>query len=640
MNSGKKMEAYKSLVKNLLTPTKSKRFFFFLFFDMFIIAISFYSAFFLRFGFTFPSRYFSQFRYWLAALLILKIFSLYLAGLYKINWRFVSLTELLNLILMGTVITTVIFITNLLIIRRYLPGFDLPRGIIIIEAFLSFFLIGILRIAKRVYIQLANGGRMGKRTLIIGTDYTSERLIKELLSSGKERSHAIAIVDEDPMKIGTRIGGVPVLGGYKKLPKIILEKRIESVLINLPRASHKHVAVLFDIISPLGIRDIKVVPRIDDYDTNIFKSKSIRQLDIEDLLSREPVKINPEKIESYIKDKVVLVTGAAGSIGSEILRQLISFSAIRIIGYEIDETEIFNLERELKVLKRKNQELVFILGDVRDREKLDMVFERHRPQVVFHAAACKHVPVVEKFPEEAIKTNVVGTLNLVETAVKYHCEKLINISTDKAVNPVSVMGASKRMAEMICTSYNDSKSRKPHITSVRFGNVLGSRGSVVPIFLDQIKKGRAIEITHKDMTRYFMSLPEAVVLVLQAASMGKGGEVFVLDMGDPVRIVHLAETLILLNNLIPYKDIDIVFTGLRPGEKLFEEILTAEEGTIVTAHDKIFTARNDSNLNVKQINRVVKKLEKALYSPEKLKEILKECIPSYKNQHGNKNETK
>jgi FlaA1/EpsC-like NDP-sugar epimerase len=561
---------------------------------------------------------------------------MYLAGLYNINWRFVSLTELLNLIRMGTVITAVIFTANILIIRRYLPGFDLPRGIIIIEAFLSFFLIGILRIAKRVYFLLANGGKIGKRTLIIGTDYTSERLMQELLSSGKERSIATAIVDEDPMKIGTKIAGVPVLGGYEKLPEIILEKRIESVLINLPRASHKQIAVIFDIISPLGIRDIKVVPRLDDYDTSIFKSKSIRQLDIEDLLSREPVEISSAKIESYIKGKVVLVTGAAGSIGSEIFKQLIGFGAARIIGFEIDETEIFILERELKFLKRKDQELVFILGDVRDREKLDLVFECHRPQVVFHTAACKHVPVAEKFPEEAVKTNILGTLNLVETAVKFHCEKLVNISTDKAVNPVSIMGATKRMAEMICTAFNDSipaKSTKPHLISVRFGNVLGSRGSVVPIFLDQIKKGGPIEITHKDMKRYFMSLPEAVLLVLQAASMGRGGEVFVLDMGDPVRIVHLAETLILLNNLIPYRDIGIVYTGLRPGEKLFEELLTAEEGTDVTAHDKIFVARNNSHLNLKQIRGIVTKLEKEIDKPGKLKLLLQKYLPFYKKAY-------
>jgi FlaA1/EpsC-like NDP-sugar epimerase len=310
-----------------------------------------------------------------------------------------------------------------------------------------------------------------------------------------------------------------------------------------------------------------------------------------------------------------------------------NFGAARIIGFEIDETEIFNLDLELKNFKAKNQELIFILGDVREKQKVDRVFEQYRPQVVFHAAACKHVPVVEKFPEEAIKTNVLGTLNLVEAAVKNRCEKFINISTDKAVNPVSVMGATKRMAEMICTSFNNSKSSKslkPQMVSVRFGNVLGSRGSVVPIFIDQIKRGGPIEITHKDMKRYFMSLPEAVLLVMQAASMGKGGEVFVLDMGDPVKIVHLAETLILLNNLIPYRDVEIVFTGLRPGERLFEELLTAEEGTMVTAHEKIFIARNRSKLTVKQISRTTKKLEKSLYDPESLKEILKEHIPSYK----------
>lgn len=627
------MDTFKSTIKRLLTPTKSKRLLFFLFFDILIITFSFYSAFYLRFGFTFPGKYLPRFWYWLAALLILKITSLFLVGIYKINWRFVSLTELLSLIQMGTIVTAVVFITNLLVIRQYLPGYDLPRGIIIIESFLSLFLIGILRISKRIYLQFLNGGKIGKRTLIIGADYTGERLIKELQSSGKERAFPLVIVDEDPMKIGTKICGIPVLGGYAKLPEIIAEHRIEGVLINLPRASHKQIAFLFDIISPSGIRDIKVVPRIDDYDSNIFKSKSIRQLDIEDLLSREPVEINSEEIESYIKGKVVLITGAAGSIGSEIFRQLIPFGAARIIGYEIDETEIFNLERELNGLKREDQELIFILGDVREKKRLDVVFKHYRPQVVFHSAACKHVPVVENFPEEAVKTNVLGTLNLVQAAVKYGCEKLVNISTDKAVNPVSVMGATKRMAEIICTAYNNSKpgaAAHPRILSVRFGNVLGSRGSVVPIFLDQIKKGGPIEITHEDMERYFMSLPEAVLLVLQSASMGQGGEVFVLDMGEPVRIVHLGETLILLNNLIPYKDIDIVFTGLRPGEKLFEELLTAEEGTDVTTHEKIFVARNDAKMNVRQSTKIVKGLEKSLENPDELIELLEKHVPFYK----------
>ncbi len=609
-------------------PTRLKRALFFLLFDSLIISVSFYSAFYLRFGFTFPETYGQRFWYWLAALLVFKILMLFAVGLYNINWRFVGLTELLNLLKAAVLVTTVIFVVNILVVRRQVPEYDLPRGIIVIEAFLSFFLIGILRIAKRIYLQFISGGKVGKKTLIIGADYTGERLIKELMSLKNGRSYPIVIVDEDPMKIGTRINGIPVLGGYDKLPNILIDYKIESVLINLPRASHKKIGYLFDIIKPSGIRDIKVVPRIGDYEIDVYSTpRGIKQLDIEDLFSRESVQIDSNEIEYYIKDKVVLVTGAAGSIGSEILRQLMNFGVKSIIGFEIDETEIFNFERELNGSRKENQEIIFIVGDVREKKKLEAVFERYQPQVVFHSAAYKHVPLMEDFPEEAVKTNVFGTLNLVNTALKYHCEKFVNISTDKAVNPSSVMGASKRLAEMICTSYHNPSTP---MVSVRFGNVLGSRGSVVPIFLEQIRKGGPIEITHKEMERYFMSVSEAVLLVLQAAAMGKGGEVFVLDMGEPVKIVALAENLIFLNNLIPYQDIDIVFTGIRPGEKLFEELLTAEEGTMVTAHEKIFVAKNKSGLDKRKIKKIVSRIEKALDSPTKLKAILEECIPFYR----------
>ena len=629
MESEKKITGFKALIAYLFTPTKPKRVLFFLFSDILVIAFSFYAAFYLRFGFTFPGRYELRFWYWLGAFLVLRIFALFLAGLYNINWRFVGLTELSNLLKVGIAVTAAVFIINLTVIRKYLPGFDLPRGIVVIEAFLSFILIGILRIAKRLRMQVFNGGKMGRNTLIIGADHTGERLIKELIAYENGKSYPIAIVDEDRMKIGTKIHGIPVLGGYQKLPEIISRYKIESVLINLPRATHKKISSLFSIISPLGIRDIKVVPRIDEYEGDVFRPKNIKQLAIEDLLSREAVQIDSAGIESYIRGKAVLVTGAAGSIGSEILRQLMNFGAREIIGYEIDETEIFNLEIELENLKRAGQEVKFIVGDVRERKKLEQVFARYRPQVVFHAAAYKHVPMMENFPEEAVKTNVLGTLNVVEIAAANGCEKFVNISTDKAVNPSSVMGASKRLAEIICTAHNSGKAG-PYMVSVRFGNVLGSRGSVVPIFLDQIKKGGPIRITHKDMKRYFMSIPEAVLLVLQAAFMGKGGEVFVLDMGEPVKIVKLAETLVLLNNLVPYKDVDIVFTGLRPGEKLFEELLTAEEGTRVTAHEKIFVARNKQEIKSKQVAKIVKKMEKTLHDPEKLREILAEHVPFYR----------
>jgi len=621
-------EKLKELTAFLLAPTKLKRTLFFLLADVFIISFSFYSAFYLRFGFTFPGKYEEMFWHWLLALLVAKLIFLALGGLYNINWRFVGLSEMLRLLGMGILTTLLVFAVNVLVIRSTFPGWDLPRGIIIIEATLSFFHIGILRIAKRVFIQSFKGGKVGKKTLIVGANYTGERLIKELVTSSDGNMIPIVIVDEDPMKIGTRIFGIRVMGGFDKLPEIIFNLKIESVLINLPRAPHQKINYLFDIIKPTGITDIKVVPRIDEMVDTTYAPTKIKKLDIEDLLSRQAVRIDSDKIESYIKDKVVMVTGAAGSIGSEIVRQLMNFDVARIIGFEIDETEIFDLERDLKDLKKPGQEIVFIVGDVREKNKLEAVFERYRPQVVFHAAAYKHVPLMESFPEEAIKTNVMGTFNLAETAAKWKCEKFINISTDKAVNPTSVMGASKRMAEMICTAFNkDSTS----LVSVRFGNVLGSRGSVVPIFLDQIEKGGPIEVTHKEMKRYFMSVPEAVLLVLQAAAMGNGGEVFVLDMGEPVKIVDLAENLIFLNDLRPYYDIDIVFTGLRPGEKLFEELLTAEEGTVVTAHEKIFVARNEKGPDNHKIHKIIKKLSDSLENTEKLTGILKEHVPFYKD---------
>lgn len=613
--------------KSLLEPSKFKRVTFFLFFDIIIIISSFYFSFLLRFGFTFPVKYHQLFWYWIAGLLILKIFLLFLVGLYNINWRFVGLDELLKLIMIGTVTVVIVYFTNL-IIRKYLPGYDLPRGIVIIDVFLSFFLMSFLRISKRIYFLLFRRANFGKRALIIGADFTGERLIKELLYE-KENIFPIVIIDDNKLKIGTKINNIPVWGGYEKIPEAVLKFKVDCVLINLPRASHGRISQLFDYIYQAGVNDIKVVPKINDYDSDVHKLKDFKQLGIEDLLSREPVKIEFENIKSFFKDKNILVTGASGSIGSEIVRQLIRFDVKKIIAFEIDETEVFNQERELETWKKENQEINFIVGDVRDKSKLSLVFKKYRPHIVFHAAACKHVPLMEQFPDEAVKTNVLGTYNLVELALKYKCDKFINISTDKAVNPASVMGATKRLAEMICRSLSGGDPTR--IMSVRFGNVLGSRGSVINIFLDQIKKGGPIKITHKDMKRYFMSIEEAVLLVFQAAFMGKGSEVFVLDMGEPIKILDLAKKLIILNNLRPYDDVDIVFTGVRPGEKLFEELLTAEEGTDVTTHKKIFVAKNKSPLNKQKIKSILRVLKNTISDSEKIKKAIQENVPFYKN---------
>jgi len=615
-------------IKKLFYPSKLKRISFFLFFDILIIVSSFYFSFYLRFGFTFPEKYHNLLLYWVAGFVVFNVSLLFLSGLYNISWRFVGLNELFNLLKIGIISVIVVYFVNL-IIREKLPGYDLPRGIVLINTFLSFTLIGILRISKRVYIQFFKDRKIGKKALIIGADLTGARLIKDLMYDENENLYPVAILDEERMRIGTKLEGIPILGGFEKLPEIIDKFKIESVLINLPKASHKHITELFNLIKQSGIDDIKIVPKVGEYDSNVHKLKDFKQIAIEDLLSRESVKIEFKRVEAYLKDKIIMVTGAAGSIGSEIIRQLIRFNVKRIIGFEIDETEVFNLEIEINNLKKQGQIVDFVIGDIRDKEKLEQVIKESRPQVIFHAAAYKHVPLMEKYPEEAVKTNIYGTLNVVELALKYEVEKLINISTDKAVNPSSIMGASKRMSEIIC-NVNNSKETK--MISVRFGNVLGSRGSVIPVFLSQIGKGGPVKITHKDMKRYFMAIPEAVLLVLQAVYMGEGGEVFVLDMGEPVKIVDLAETLIILNKLEPYKDIDIIFTGLRPGEKLFEELLTAEEGTDVTYHEKIFVAKKGLKKDYSNFKEILDKLEMNIYNKEKVKKIFEDFIPFYKSK--------
>jgi FlaA1/EpsC-like NDP-sugar epimerase len=613
-------------LKNIdIIGSKTKRCCLLLISDIFIITFSFYLSFLLRFGFIFKEEYQKRLLIWLVAVLLLKIFFLAKFKLYHINWNFFSLMELLNIIRVGIGLTVFIYTVNL-ILRQFVSGYDLPKGMIIIDALFSFSMLAFIRIGKRIFLVMTRRDRVGKKVMIIGANYTTERIIKELLFDTNTSLYPAAVIDQYENQAGTRIHGVPVFGGFNKIAQCLEEFEIETVLMNLPDASHRTINSLFSIIKHAGIMDIKVVPKIDMYESDIVKLKDFKQLAIEDLLSREAVKIEFLKIQTYLKSKAVLVSGAPGSIGREIVNQLIQFNIKRIIALDIDETEIFNLENELKEYIRQDQEIIYIVADIRDKQNLDRIFRTYRPQIVFHAAAYKHVPLMERFPYEAVKTNVFGTQNMVRAAVKYKCEKFVNISTDKAVNPSSMMGASKRLAEIICNMENSAVTR---IVSVRFGNVLGSRGSVIPIFMDQIKKGGPITVTHPDMQRYFMSIPEAVSLVLQASLMGQGGEVFVLDMGEPVRILDLAETLIKLHNLEPTIDIDIVFSGLRPGEKLFEELLTAEEGTELTYHQKIFVARNSSHLPKKKLDDVLLQLKNSAAAPELIRRILKANTPFY-----------
>ncbi|MCP5046816.1 MAG: polysaccharide biosynthesis protein [bacterium] len=618
-----------SLIKQLLIPTRLKRIVFFLLVDILLIGFSFYFSFFLRLGFTYPQKYHPHFWYWLPGMVIIKVLFLAIFRIYKLNWRFVGITELENMMKSAVLSTLLLYGLNL-VVRHYWVGYTLPRGLIVIDAIVSFGLVGFLRISKRLYIDFFSRSSIGKRTLVIGADLTSERLVNQL-KTADSKLIPVAFIDEDRMRIGTRISGLPVLGSYEKITEIIKSDNIDAVLINLPIASHKKINQLFHMISKSGVDEIKIVPRVDQFNQSVNVVKDIKDLDIEDLLTRESVKVDYENIENFLKDKTILVSGAAGSIGSEIVRKLVQFGVTHIVGVEIDETEIFHLQFEVAKIAAEGQVVDMVVGDVRDRRKLAGVFERYRPDIVFHASAYKHVPLMEEHPEEAVKTNIMGTRNLAELSAQYNVKRFINISTDKAVNPTSIMGATKRFSEMLCRDLNSGDTA---FTSVRFGNVLGSRGSVIPLFLEQIKDGGPVTVTHADIQRYFMSIPEAVLLVFQAAYMGseKGGETFVLDMGEPVKIVHLAENLIRLNNMEPYKDIDIVYTGLRPGEKLFEELLTAEEGTDATNHAKIYIARKGTHLTPEMLEKALASLEEALDQPPAIPGILKNYIPYYKER--------
>ncbi|RUM50251.1 MAG: polysaccharide biosynthesis protein [Hydrogenothermus sp.] len=621
------------MIKSLIKPTKTKRTIFFLVSDFLIFALSFYFSFLLRFDFNIPQRYENIIPYWIPVFVFSKIFIFWILKIYQINWRFVSLNEFFKIVIGTFSFSLVIFFINMFLQVKY-TDFSIPRSVIFIDFFVSLFLVSLIRISKRVYLEILQKGSKGKRTLIIGAGNTGERIVRELKRNSD--FYPVCFVDDDPMKIGTTIHNIPVIGSLADIPEILKENRIETVIIAIPSLNHKKIREIFDLLSKEGIKDIKIVPSLSKLPKESISVKDLKEISIEDLLSREPVEIEKDKIKKFLKNKKILVSGAGGSIGSEVIRQLIEFSPKSIIALEIDETELYNLFLELKdKTKEKSIDFIPVVADVRDREKIKRIFQEYKPDIVFHAAAYKHVPLMEFFPEEAVRTNIFGTYNMVLASIESNVEKFINISTDKAVNPTSIMGATKRMAEMICNAFNSLNKTK--FVSVRFGNVLGSRGSVIPIFLEQIKKGGPITVTHPEMKRYFMTIPEAVLLVFQAATMGKGGEVFVLDMGEPVKIVKLAEELIKLQGLQPYEDIDIVFTGLRPGEKLFEELLTAEEGTEKTYHKKVFIAKISKNLDVKSVEKFIEEIKNLIYtSPSEIKNFLKKYIPFYNEGDNNK----
>lgn len=470
-----------------------------------------------------------------------------------------------------------------------------------------------------------------KNILVIGAGEATRIVLKTLKTTMKDTYHVVGLIDDNINKVNYAISGNRILGTRYDIPRICKEHQVEGILFSISNINNQNRKDILKICQETGCK-VRILPGTAELIANKSLMDSFRDVEIEDLLGREPIKLDNKNIKKLIENKVVLVTGGGGSIGSELCRQIVRYRPEKLVIVDIYENSLYDIEQELKT-NYPDIEVNAIIASVREKERLNEIFEEFKPYLVFHAAAHKHVPLMETSPLEAIKNNVFGTYNVVNCADEYQVRKCILISTDKAVNPTNIMGATKRLCEMIIQAKD--KVSQTEYAAVRFGNVLGSNGSVVPLFKRQIANGGPVTVTHKDITRFFMTIPEAVSLVLQAMSYAEGGEVFVLDMGEPVKIYDMATNLIKLSGLEPNVDIQIKITGLRPGEKLYEELLMAEEGLTQTKHDKIYVAK-PMDISIDKIEDKLTELKRLLHDcnneqKKEIKKVIKEVVPTYRN---------
>ena len=614
----------KSLTKSINKPKLL-----FLFCDIIAIVTSLCLAFFLRSDRGIFPYYLKNIWIFTITFLVVRLSVFYFFGLYHISWNYVSLHDMLAIVKAVT-LSTALLGTSIFFLGKNLSDFlSFPRSVIAIDYLLTLIFIGGIRFAKRCYLQINFKEQTdGERVLIVGAGDVGERIVREMEKDKKGRYYPVAFVDDDPEMHKVTIRGVRVLGTRKDIPRLVQKLQIDMVLIAIPSASPKVMQDIVVLAQKAVVKNIRIIPKLYDLISGKIRINDIREIELDDLLGRTPTTIDTISINEYLEDKRVIVTGAGGSIGSELVRKIATFNPSEILLFEIDETELYYLVNEVG---EQFSNIHPVLGDITDADKVKRIFASFKPDIIFHAAAYKHVPMMEYYPDEAVKVNVLGTKIVAEAAAECgSVEKFVMISTDKAVNPTSVLGATKRIAEYIIRGLNVTSETT--FIAVRFGNVLGSRGSVIPVFQRQIKRGGPITITHPDMQRYFMTIPEATLLVLQAAAIGNGGEVYVLDMGEPVKILDLAETLIHLSGFEPNRDIPIVFTGMRPGEKLFEEILTAEEGMLATKHANIFIANLSESIDTQileeKINHLIE-LSASRDGKEPIIESLMDIVPTY-----------
>ncbi len=624
------------------SPSHAKRFIFFFVSDAVLVTLSLFLSFLFHFDFNANIDYVSLVEEVLLFFYVLKAISFAAFRVYRMTWRYVGINDLINVVLASVLSELALIVISLPTpLLPTMPITGMPKRIFLVDGIISICLVSGLRISKRVYLEIIrkkSPGKKGKRTIILGAGNTGEMMLRDMAHNNFNEFYPVGLLDDDKTKIGTYIHGTKVLGPTDFLEKVVVKYGIEAVIVAIPSLNHKILREMYNSAKKMKIGEIKIVPRIYDFDRPDINLKKLEEISVEDIIGRQSITVDYKVIRDFIDKKAVMVTGAGGSIGSEIAIQTSAFNPSKIILFDIDETELHNLGLRLnRLFPHLATATHYVAGDVRDETRLAEVFGEHKPQIVFHAAAYKHVPMMEYNPKEAVKVNIFGTYLLAKTSAKHSVEKFIMISTDKAVRPTSVMGATKRMAEHICKAFNNSGSTNGSSTrfiSVRFGNVLGSRGSVLPLFLDQLKHGGPLTVTHRDMRRYFMTIPEAVSLVLQASTMGEGGEVFVLDMGEPVKIVELAEELIRIHGLEPYIDIDIETVGLRPGEKLFEEILTAEEGTVASKHERVYVARDSEKYSLSQIENILLEFktiasEPAMNDDSRVRGLLRRYVKHY-----------
>jgi len=589
--------------------------------DVLMATVAWTLAFLLRFEFNIETL--ESVAYWQVLLITLPIHLVisYSFGLYRGLWRFASIPDLWNIIKVVS-ISAILLVSVLFLINR-VEG--VPRSSLAIYPLLLIFLLGSPRLLYRIWRdgRLRSDGAVGsKRVVILGAGQAGELVVREMLRGNEYVP--VAFLDDEPRLRGSKLHGLSVVGGIDDLSSVAHKKAADLAVIATATATGSQMRKIVASCEKAGI-PFRTLPNVADLISGRATVSSLREVSIDDLLGRDPVNLSKESITQSLFGKVVMVTGAGGSIGSELCRQILIYKPAKLVVFEIGEFNLYQIERELAA-SCADTEFHAVLGDVCDTSAIDHCMSEHKPQVIFHAAAYKHVPLLQNQARQAVRNNILGTRNMALAADKHGCTNFVMISTDKAVNPTNNMGASKRIAEIFCQNLNQ-RSKTNYIT-VRFGNVLGSAGSVVPLFKEQIAKGGPVTVTHPEITRYFMTIPEACQLIMQSAVQGEGGEIFVLDMSEPVKIAYLAEQMIILSGKTPGEDIEIKYTGLRPGEKLYEELFHEQEQLSATTHEKILLAKTRIvDWNELQTDFSAMESASELFDEQTLESLIKKLVP-------------